>query len=92
MKSETIFALFLSLSVGCSVHSKQTKGDEIVAKVENFRVNKHRLPKSLSAIGIGETEEGPIYYKQLSETRYQVWYGSRVGESVTYDSERRTWE
>jgi len=92
MKSKTILFLFLSFSFGCSVQSRQIEGDEIVAKVEQFRVKKDRLPKSLSEIGMNETEEGPIYYKQLSETRFQVWYGSSLGESVTYDSDRKTWE
>jgi hypothetical protein len=92
MKSGCILFLFLAFSFGCSVQSRQTEGDEVVAKVEQFHVSKNRLPKSLNEIGINETEEGPIHYKQLSETRYQVWYGTSLGESVTYDSDRKTWE
>jgi len=92
MKSRYIPFLFLSLILGCSAHSKQTEGEAVVVKVGQFHVSKNRLPKTLSEIGINETEEGPIYYKQLSETRYQVWYGSSLGESVTYDSDRKTWE
>jgi hypothetical protein len=92
MKSRFIPFLLLSLILGCSARSKQAEAEAVVAKVEQFHVSKKRLPKTLSEIGINKTEEGPIYYKQIADTRYQVWYGSSLGESVTYDSDRKTWE
>jgi hypothetical protein len=38
-----------------------------------------------------ETENGPIYYKKESDTEYVVWFGTQLGESVTYDSETKEW-
>ena len=64
----------------------------VINKVEEFRIREKRLPRSLKELGIRETEEGPIYYRQLSDYRYEVWYGANLGESVTYDSERKTCE
>lgn len=68
------------------------EGDEIVKKVERFRESKGRLPNSLSEIGVEEKEEGPIYYDKKSETRYVVWFGTVLGESVKYDSDKREWK
>ncbi|MEW6208788.1 MAG: hypothetical protein AB1631_10500 [Acidobacteriota bacterium] len=67
-------------------------GDEIVSKVENFRKDRGRLPSSLSEIGIEEKEEGQIHYEKKSETRYLLWFGKELGESVVYDSDKKKWE
>ncbi|HLM02737.1 MAG TPA: hypothetical protein VK400_16915 [Pyrinomonadaceae bacterium] len=77
---------------GVFFQSKQKQAIAIIEKIEGFKVKENRLPNSLSEIGVAETEEGPIYYRKISETRYEVWYGTKLGESVTYDSERKTWE
>jgi len=72
--------------------SKRAIGDRVIAKVNEFRQQKGRLPSSLSEIGTDETESGPIYYERRGDTRYIVWYGTRLGESVTYDSDVGRWE
>jgi hypothetical protein len=72
--------------------SKADQGERIIEKIESFKSETRRLPRSLTEIGVPETEEGPVYYKQVSESRYQVWFGTTLGESVTYDSETRRWQ
>ena len=94
-----IAVLILVLSVACSSYNfcgnsdeRIKAGNEIIGKIEDFRKEKGRLPVSLSEIGIEEKEEGPIYYDRKSETRYILWFGTSLGESVTYDSETKKWE
>lgn len=80
------------ITVSCSSNEKITKGNEIVSKIENFRKEKNRLPNSLTEIGIEETESGPVYYRKESESKYILWFGKELGESVTYDSETKQWK
>ena len=87
-----VFVL-LALGFACStMNGKRSEGERVVRKIGQFRQSESRLPESLNEIGLPDSEEGPIYYKKLSENRYQVWYGTSLGESVTYDSERKSWE
>ncbi len=72
--------------------SKRSQGEVVIQKIEAFRAHQKRLPRSLTDVGVRESEDGPVYYRQITDTRYEVWYGTSLGESVTYDSERKTWE
>ena len=91
------FGLFLLLT-GCYYNSSRKlrlirEGNEIAAKIESFRQANRRLPDSLREIGLAEeSEAGPIYYEKKSATRYWLWFGMELGESVTYDSEYGTWK
>ena len=67
------------------------EGDEIVSKIETFRKGKGMLPNSISEVGIKEQEEGPIYYDKKSDTKYVLWFGTELGESVSYDSDSKKW-
>ncbi len=84
--------LFCSFILACGYNGKIKQGNEVVAKVEKFRNEKGTLPNSLSEIGIEETESGPIYYKKESESKYIVWFGKKLGESETYDSDSKQWK
>jgi hypothetical protein len=68
------------------------EGQVIIGKIESFRKDKGKLPDSLMDVGIEEKEEGPIYYEKRGEAKYVLWFGTELGESVTYDSESRKWE
>lgn len=93
MKSELFLPLSLSLLIfACGANEKLKQGNEVAAKVEKFKSEKGRLPNSLTEIGIVETESGPIYYKKESETKYILWFGKELGESVVYDSDTKRWK
>lgn len=88
-----IVLIFSSSScIGFGIYFKKRQGEEVIQKIEEFKIKNHRLPISLSEIGIRETEEGPIYYNKISETKYKVWFGAELGESVSYDSETKQWD
>lgn len=87
-----IIAIAIFFGFSCGSKAKLEQAKEIVAKVEKFKVEKDRLPNSLSEIGIIETEAGPIYYKKATESKYIVWFGKDLGESITYDSDTKKWK
>jgi hypothetical protein len=91
------FGLLLILAVfvfgfACTNGEKIKQGNNVAAKIEKFKTEKGGLPNSLSEIGIEEKMEGPIYYRKESETKYILWFGEGLGESVTYDSDTKTWK
>lgn len=69
----------------------RNEGNQVIAKIESFKKDTDRLPNSLKDIGIEEKEEGPVYYRKTSDTTYKIWFGTSLGESVAYDSEKREW-
>jgi len=89
-----ILTIILSclLFTACGHGEKLEQGKVIIAKIEKFKSEKGRLPKGLVEIGVDETEDGQIYYEKKSESRYILWFGTTLGESVTYDSETGKWE
>lgn len=87
-----IMALSIFCIFGCGYSRKISQGNEIVAKIEKFKSEKGRLPNSLNEIGITESESGPIYYKKESESKFILWFGKELGESVTYDSQTKQWK
>lgn len=101
MKKRTIFIiifllLFIVIIASSLVffnESKMTKrGDLLIEKVEEFRYKNNRLPVSLNELGIEENIEGPLFYEKLDSTEnYLIWYGTILGESVTYDSSKKEW-
>lgn len=96
-KSILLFAL-IALAIVTLIYvwptrSKRLKdyGNSIISKIETFQENTGRLPDNLGDIGIEETMEGPIYYQKIDSTNYVLWFGTTLGESVTYYSDKGTW-
>ena len=75
----------------CNSSKKLERGNEIAARIEGFRNEKRRLPDSLDEVGIVENESGPIYYRKENESKYILWFGNELGESVIYDSDTKQW-
>lgn len=83
-----LFALVTLL--GCR-RSEEKIGNKIIEQIECYRMETGRLPENLSEMGIKESEEGP-YYQLKTDSTYILWYGTTLGESVIYDSERKEWK
>ncbi len=67
------------------------KGNDIVKMVEDFRSKNGKLPESLHEIGIKEKEDGPLYYEKWDSVDYIVYFGTSLGESMTYYSDKKEW-
>jgi hypothetical protein len=83
-------ALLLILPANCA-DPKQAMGDRTVQLIDKFVGEHQRLPNDLSELGVKDVEEGPIYYRKEGEREYIVWYGTRLGSSVVYDSKTKRW-
>ena len=99
MRRNVSYSILVAVALSlCSCDTTQReirlvkKGEELVAKIENFREEKGRLPNSLKELGIEEKEEGPLHYAKRGESAYVVWFGTTVGESVAYDSRSKKWQ
>jgi len=71
---------------------KEAAGERVIAQIEEFHKRNGRLPATTAEMGIQEDESGPVFYQRKSEDHYIVWYGTTLGESMTYDSATRRWE
>jgi hypothetical protein len=60
-------------------------------KIDGYRQRTGRLPSHLEDLGIAEGLDGPIYYERCSDTRYILWFGTTLGESMSFDSANRVW-
>jgi hypothetical protein len=67
-------------------------GNLIINKIENYKNTKGVLPSSLNDIGVEEKLEGPLYYQKIDSTKYLIWFGTTLGESYTYDSDKGKWQ
>ena len=79
---------------GCQDPNKKLikKGNEIVSKVENYKQKYGHLPEGLESLGIVESIDGPFYYVKQDSINYMVYFGTTLGESMIYYSDRREWD
>ena len=70
------------------------EGDVIVKKIEQYQSVKHRLPNTLTDIGITEKDESnpPLYYEKRDSIHYTVSFGISLDESKIYYSDTKKWE
>ena len=65
---------------------------EIVDRIENYKRNKKRLPKSLTELGINDPLDlVGIHYEEWDST-YALYYHAGFEEYYVYRSETRSWE
>ena len=67
------------------------EGNRLISDIEAFRRNPGHLPAELSEISNGVAEQERLFYQRCSQTPYIVWFGTTLGESMTYDSNSRNW-
>lgn len=84
----------MGLLVACPTREQHltTEGNALIERIEVFRSVHHRLPDSLAELGIAETEEGPLYYQRVTADDYTLHFGTTLGHSRIYRSDRRAWE
>ena len=66
-------------------------GNEIISRVETFRVSFGRLPESLKEVELDDPDLA-VFYRKISADEYCVWFGTSLGESETYSSRTKQWE
>ena len=71
--------------------SEIRKGNRLISDIEAFHRVHGRLPAELSELSKGPTEQEKLFYQRCDETSYIVWFGTTLGESMTYHSKSRDW-
>ena len=75
------------------VYSGEIKhGNEIVRSIDAFRKREGKLPASLSEVGISDQDQDRYFFQSCTNGRYIVWFGTRLGKSMSYDSATHKWE
>jgi hypothetical protein len=69
-----------------------SRGNDLVRQIENFRSLRGRLPDSLGELGAFEENQGKLFYEKCNRNHYIVWFGTTLGESITYDSADGRWD
>ena len=72
-------------------HEIQT-GNQILRRVESFRQEHHRLPDSLEEVGVNDSDSLGINYQKCDANLYLIWFGTSLGESMSYDPVTRKWK
>lgn len=97
----TLFCLFILFFVSenkgwtkIGLHFKKKKAEEVIAKIEEYKVKNNHYPQKLSDTGLPEPDlSGPFFYDYKDSTAsYRVCFGWGLGESVTYDSRTKKWD
>ena len=71
--------------------SELRTGKIVVSRVEAYRNSYGSLPDSLGAVGMNELDLN-VYYQKIDSRNYIVWFGTTLGESMTYHSDLRKWQ
>lgn len=72
--------------------SLMRQGNELAAKVEEYKKNSGKLPSRLKDLDIKETMEGPLFYEKKDSVNYIIWFGTTLGESMIYYSDTKEWD
>jgi|ERR1035437_2618554 hypothetical protein len=71
------------------------QGNEIVKKIDDFKIKNGRLPNLLNEIDVKEKEGADaIYYQKETNSAYEyiIWFGTSLGESKIYYSDSKKWK
>jgi hypothetical protein len=95
MRIRVFVPLVMLLLLGACASREEkliAQGDALIARIDSFQKATQRLPENLGELHIEEKMEGPLYYQKRSDSTYMVHFGTTLGESMIYRSERKKWE
>ncbi len=94
LKRINIIVILIVLLVSCNRYEKRMikKGDEIVGLVEQFKMEHGRLPNNMVELKIDTALYEKICYLKHDSINFKIWFGTSLGESITYYSDTKRWE
>jgi hypothetical protein len=72
--------------------SKIHRANRLIHQVESFQSAQGHLPATIEEMGKPVVDRDRYFYQKCSESRYIVWFGTTLGESMTYDSITKKWD
>lgn len=70
---------------------RQKHADLIIKQVEEFKLENGRLPEDVTETGLDDKQMHLSFYTKISDSEYEVWYGTELGVSKIYNSKTKTW-
>jgi|SRR5690606_10452801 len=91
IKNLFIFLSSIFIFSCCGTFCKrQEYAENLILKIEAFKIKEKRFPVDVSELGLSESENSPAFYQKMDETSFEVWYA--VGfESKIYNSKTKKW-
>jgi hypothetical protein len=86
------FAYFLFAPDDIVYRDEIKRGNRLVLEIQEYRHGNGHLPASIEELPVGHTDDRRLYYERCAEGHFIVWFGTTLGESMTYDSRKRTWD
>lgn len=76
-----------------SVYKKEIKaGNELIRRIEDYRIKNDELPEKLNLVySESEKEKYDIYYYDIEDQDYVLYFGTSLGEGVYYFSKYKEW-
>jgi hypothetical protein len=68
------------------------EGSQLVVRVEAYRQAHGRLPESFEELGVTGVEADKFFYRKCDQQQFIIWFGTYLGESMTYDSSSTKWD
>jgi len=67
------------------------RGNDAVRLLDSYRKKQGRLPASLEEVGIADADSFRLSYQKCSDRQFVLWFGTRLGKSMTYDPQTGGW-
>ena len=75
--------------------SEMRNGNRIIALIESYQDQFGHPPDDLEQLGVNNLgmmgDSQGVYYRKSENNNYVVWFGTTLGESVSYCSEVNKW-
>jgi len=96
----TLFFVTIMLLIMCTIFllqymekkKMQKQGNELIIKIEEYRLRNKKLPENVSELGIDECEGSGPFYEKIDSTSYRVFFNIGFDDSFIYDSKIREWK
>jgi hypothetical protein len=85
-----LFAIAIQASPQWRRYRLMKQAVPIQRQLDIFRLQHGHYPASLSEGKIAEPDE--VFYQSQADGSYILWYGTTLGESIVFHSNRQRWE
>jgi len=65
--------------------SQIREGNQLIAQIDAFARSHGSVPSGLAEVGVQATAPDHFFYERCDKTHYILWFGTTLGESMTYD-------
>src|SRR3569833_3085798 len=79
-------------SINKEDESLMKEGDKLIAKIERYRTQNHRLPDYLEDLKLNLPDDYPLNYAKRDDDSYVVGFQIGFFKDITYRSDTKKWD